>query len=575
MGFSASVVIMAFTQPRATIDHLFPSMQKSSMCDVQGLGTEGKQRDRVAKKPSVFAKFESKLGGIHVSLKRRKHERNCLQKTQHGAGEPTQHVEAERSITHTRIIEYREMDLGKPVQVVELDHHNEEEDDGHPQAIRYPNTLTATRHSQVENIFTGTAIESSDTYDRMARVLGGDKITYPPPPARHPPPVPTRVIGAEQEATMANELDKDLRPQTRSTQRSSSDESLGLLHTRSAQSVAGGHSRKTSSDTTATSLYSIEECTEYTDTSGMDKAVEGKAEHQPDLGHQPAAAEQQAGAYRRWDQDSLEATGNNETSSDEESMDEAPTPRRKGGGLPPRMQEEIKKSLALVNSLMAYKLEDDPEMMEALKGRLGTAVDLGQSVSMESPKRFADIDSLRRRTPGLGEHMGFESFVNQEDRDGGFDGDVHIPVSPSRQAGSPVAQALERRGEKAGDASGSGSGLPWVTEPTDLLLHYQEIKNEDSDWEIEEETSSSIHSPYQQTYSPDPYYCGTWATQLYQIDEEPGEDECDGEPSPPPGKLDGDSHVDDLRGLIKIEGSLDVIKSHVCNFVNEEFEFRC
>lgn len=256
-------------------------------------------------------------------------------------------------------------------------------------------------------------------------------------------------------------------------------------------------------------------------------------------------------------------------------MDETPTPRRKGRGLPPRMQEEIKKSLALVNSLMAYKLEDDPEMMEALKGRLGTAVDLGQSVSMESPKRFADIDSLRRRTPGLREHMGFESFVNQDDRDGGFDGDVHIPVSPSRQAGSPVAQALERRGEKAGDASGSGSGLPWVTEPTDLLLHYQEIKNEDSDWEIEEETSSSIHSPYQQTYSPDPYYCGTWATQLYQIDEEPGEEECDGEPSPPPGKLDGDSHVDDLRGLVKIEGSLDVIKSHVCNFVNEEFEFRC
>lgn len=203
------------------------------------------------------------------------------------------------------------MDLGKRVQVVELDHHNEEEGDSHPQSIRYPNTLTATRHSQVESIFTGTAIEGSDTYDRMARVLGGDKTTYPPPPARHPPPVPTRVIGAEQEATIADGLDRDLRPQTRSTQRSSSDESLRLLHTRSAQSVAGGHSRKTSSDTTATSLYSIEECTEYTDTSGMDKAVDGKAEHQPDLGHQPAAAEQQAGAYKRRDQDSLEATSNN------------------------------------------------------------------------------------------------------------------------------------------------------------------------------------------------------------------------------------------------------------------------
>lgn len=74
-------------------------MQKSPVCDVQGLGTEGKRRDRVAKKPSVFAKFESKLGGIHDSLKRRKHERNCLQKTQHGAGEPNQHVDAERSVT--------------------------------------------------------------------------------------------------------------------------------------------------------------------------------------------------------------------------------------------------------------------------------------------------------------------------------------------------------------------------------------------------------------------------------------------------------------------------------------------
>lgn len=255
-------------------------------------------------------------------------------------------------------------------------------------------------------------------------------------------------------------------------------------------------------------------------------------------------------------------------------MDEAPTPRRKRRGLPPRMQEEIKKSLALVNSLMAYNLEDDPEMMEALKGRLGTAVDLRQSVSMESPKRFADIDSLRRRPPGLREHMGFESFVDQEDRDGGFDGDVHIPVSPSRQAGSPVAQALERRG--ADDASGSGSGLPRGTEPTDLLLHYQEMNSENSDWEIEEETSSSIQThPYQQTYSPDPYHCGTWTTQLYQIDEEPGEEECDGEPLPPPGELDGDSHADDLRSLIRIEGSFDVIKSHVCNFVNEEFEFRC
>jgi hypothetical protein len=75
--------------------------------------------------------------------------------------------------------------------------------------------------------------------------------------------------------------------------------------------VAGGHSRKTSSDTTATSLYSIEECTEYTDTSGMDKAVEGKASHQPYLGHQPATTEQEAGAYRRRGQDSLKATGNN------------------------------------------------------------------------------------------------------------------------------------------------------------------------------------------------------------------------------------------------------------------------
>jgi hypothetical protein len=238
------------------------------------------------------------------------------------------------------------------------------------------------------------------------------------------------------------------------------------------------------------------------------------------------------------------------------------------------MQEEIKKSLALVNCLMAYKLEDDPEMMEALRGRLGTAADLRQSVSMESPKRFADINSLRR-TLGLRKHLGFESFVNQEDRDGGFDGDVHIPVSPSRQAGSPVAQAFERRGDKADDASGSEFGSPWGAEPTDLRLHYQEINSEDSDWELEEETSSSIQTQYQQTYSPDPYHCGTWTTQLYQIDEEPSEEECDGEPSPPPGELDGDSHVDDLRSLIRIEGSLDAIKSHVGNFVNDEVEIGC
>jgi hypothetical protein len=69
------------------------------MCDVQDLGIDGKGRDRVAKKPSLFAKFESKLGGIHESLKKRKNERNCLQKTQHSTVEPTQHVDAERSIT--------------------------------------------------------------------------------------------------------------------------------------------------------------------------------------------------------------------------------------------------------------------------------------------------------------------------------------------------------------------------------------------------------------------------------------------------------------------------------------------
>lgn len=190
------------------------------------------------------------------------------------------------------------MDLGKRAQTVELDHHNEEEGDGYPQAICNSNTITAPRHSQGENIFTGTAIESTDAYNSIMSALGGDETTYPPPPTRPPPPVPTKVACAEHEVTMADGLERHSRPQTRSTQRSSSDESLRLSNTRSAQSTAGGHSRRTSNDTITTSLYSIEECTEYTDTSGIDKAIDGKTFHQ------------QADADSRRDQDSLEASSN-------------------------------------------------------------------------------------------------------------------------------------------------------------------------------------------------------------------------------------------------------------------------
>lgn len=90
---------MAFARPWATIDYLFPRIQKSKMCDVQDLRADGTGHDGDAKKPSLFAKFESKLGDIHASLKRRKNERNCLRKTQHVASEPGQHIDAEPFIT--------------------------------------------------------------------------------------------------------------------------------------------------------------------------------------------------------------------------------------------------------------------------------------------------------------------------------------------------------------------------------------------------------------------------------------------------------------------------------------------
>lgn len=94
---------------------------------------------------------------------------------------------------------------------------------------------------------------------------------------------------------MPDRLGGDWRPQTRSTQRTSSDESLWLSKTRSAQSGAGGHSRRTSSDTAATSLYSIEECTEHMDMSGVEKAVagEGKVSHQSIAEHKSATADKQ------------------------------------------------------------------------------------------------------------------------------------------------------------------------------------------------------------------------------------------------------------------------------------------
>lgn len=275
-----------------------------------------------------------------------------------------------------------------------------------------------------------------------------------------------------------------------------------------------------------------------------------------------------------WHDPNLPPLETPETSSDEESVDESPMPQRRGRGLPPRMQEEIKKSLALVNCLMAYKLEDDPEMMEALKGRLGTAADPRQFVSTESPKRFSDINYLRG-TLGPKRDVDFESFVNQDEGEGCFDGDLQTPVSPAREASLSVAQAFERRGDDGADVFGSDFGSPWGAEPADLLLHYQGTTSDDSDWELEEETSSSIHTPYQQTYSPDPRPSGNWATQLYQIDEKPREDECDGEPSADLGEADGDWYVNDLQSLIKIEGSLDMIKNHVGNYVNEGDDFGC
>ncbi|ROV98416.1 hypothetical protein VMCG_07162 [Cytospora schulzeri] len=592
MPFCSSDTIMPFAWPRATIHHLFPGTQKKQIDDVQAVRAEGQGRDGDAKL-SLFAKFESKLSDTHTSLKKRKHERKCLRKTYPNTG---QHIDAEPPITHSRTIEYRDIDLGKRVRADRPKYNNEEEDSEYPHAAHHPNTLTAHRHSQAENILAGTAIESSDAYISIMRALGGEDTTHPPPPTRPPPPVPMNVTCADHEVTMTDASERHSRPQTRSTQRSTSDESLRLLKTRSAQSTVGSRSRRNSTETTSTSLYSIEECTEDMDTSGMDKAIEGKASHHQadaDGGRNQGSPEVTSNDVKddrekkvtsrrnpwqtmtEWHDPSLPPLETPETSEDE-SEDEAPKSKRRRSGLPPRMQDEINKSIALVKSLMTYESDDDPKTAEVFNGTIGAAVEPWQAASPESPKRFANIDSLRG-TLSPKNDVDFKSFVNH---DGDSDGDIPTPVSVTRPVGSSVAPAYEQHGEGEIDAFGSEYGSPSGLEPADMLRFYREDSSEDSEWELEadedsdwevgEETSSSEETPYQQAYNLDPYSSGNWTSQLCQIDEEPSdEEECDGESLVQPGEADEDWDVIELRGLMKIEGSIDAIKSHVDDYVNE------
>ncbi|KUI65299.1 hypothetical protein VM1G_00780 [Cytospora mali] len=612
--FSSSNSLKAFAQPRATMNHLLPRAMRSQeykKWDVQGLRADVEGRDRDAK-PSSFARLESKLGDIYTSLKKRKSERNCLRKTKPRDGEPSQHVDAEKFITQSRTIEYRDIDLGARVRVNTIEPQVDQEDDGHLVAdytTRHQITFLSNGHSQAQDIFTGTAIESGEAYKRIMHALGGDEAIYPSPPTRPPPAVPTYIGSADHRVLATDTLDRDRRPQTRSTQRSSSDESLRLLKTRSTQSGAGGHSRSLSNDTTATSLYSIEECTECPDTSGVEKAIGGGNK----TSHQSGTAGQRDDADSGWSQDYLgialkgnardvdgpllsnhtsrrqnecplvrvdnEATTTGSItpwqrktewhdpnlpelrtpeSSSDESMDGSPTPSIGGRGLPVRMQEEIKESLTLVNSLMSYKLEDDPEMIEALNGRLGAATDPKQYLRTEGRKRFADINVLKGTlTPK--KDTAFELFVNHDVEDGDLDGDIPASVPPTGQTSSSLAQPFE---PSCDDVFESDIEPPWRLEPADILRYYQEDPSEESDWDLDDEIGSPIQSPSQQAFDSDSCPSGSWTPQLCQIDEESSE-ECDSEFS---------THMDvadELRSLIKFEGSLDAIKSHVDKYVNE------
>lgn len=228
--------------------------------------------------------------------------------------------------------------------------------------------------------------------------------------------------------------------------------------------------------------------------------------------------------------------------SDDESADESPRRRKGGRGLPPRIQEEIRKGLALVDSLMGYKTEDDRDMLEPLEGR--------QCASIESPKRFADMTALKG-IPDIREDLGLELLVNHDGWDGNTDGDIPAPVLPTGQTGSSVAQDSGLCGNKRDGFSGSDSGSSSPAEPADMLLYYQESSDEAAEWGLEEGTADQTDSPYQ-------YTSRTWTIQLYQIDEEPAE-----EPS-------GDECSAELRRMVKVEGSLETIKSHVDRYVNEE-----
>ncbi|KUI55497.1 hypothetical protein VP1G_02909 [Cytospora mali] len=594
--FSSSNPLKAFAKPRAAMNHLLPRAmldQKYKKCDVQGLRADVEGRNRDAK-PSLFARLESKLGDIYTSLKKRKSERNCLRKTKPRDGEPSQHVDAKKFITQPRTVEYRDIDLGARVRVNTIEPQVDQEDNGHLVAgytTRHLVTFISNGHNQAQDIFTGTAIESGEAYKRIMHALGGDEAIYPSPPTRPPPAVPTYIGSADHGVNAADALEGDRRPQTRSTQRSSSDETLRLLKTRSTQSWAGGHSRSLSNDTTATSLYSIEECTECTDTSGVGKAI-GSGNR---TSHQSGTADQRDDAESDWGQDylgimlkgsagvnecSLVRADNEETttgsitpwqrktewydpnlpelrtpeSSSDECIYGSPTPSKEGRVLPPQMQEEIKKSLTLVNSLMSYKLEDDPEMTDALKGRLGTATDPKQYLRTEGRKRFADINVLKGTlTPKKG--MAFDLFVNHDVEGGDLGGDIPASVPPTGPTSPSLAQPFERSCDGVFE---SDVEPPWRVDPADILRYYQEDPSKDSDWDLDDEIGSPIQSSNQQAFDSDSCCSGSWTPQLCQIDEE-----CDSEFS---------THTDvadELRSLIKFEGNLDAIKSHVDKYVNE------